>query len=155
MAGMSSRTTRSTKRRRERLNALEDELRRRGLRFKVYADQAIPRYDTIELRFGYVRLASAPRRPSTHVIFRELYINPLSRGRGLGTRVLRTLCRAADATGVTLRLMVKPFGFGQLLDREELADWYARFGFADSVSKRGHMVRPPVRIPRVFPRKVA
>ena len=48
------------------------------------------------------------------------------RGCGLGSRLLREICDAADAEGQTLWLEIAPSG---PLDYDALRAWYMRYGF--------------------------
>ena len=50
-------------------------------------------------------------------------------GCGDGTEVMKQICRYADKMGVTLTLRPNP-GYGSLMDKPKLADWYRKFGFS-------------------------
>jgi hypothetical protein len=61
--------------------------------------------------------------------------------RGTGSRMLRTLCDLADEHGVELELKVIPIGAKPYpRSREQLAGWYARYGFEGTHKK---MLRTP------------
>lgn len=48
------------------------------------------------------------------------------RGKGLGSKLLKEICDAADAEGVMLWLEIMPSG---PLDYDALEAWYKRYGF--------------------------
>lgn len=51
-----------------------------------------------------------------------------SRGKGLASRCLQEICKAADAAKVEIVLMVSPQGKGGL-NKIQLFGWYQRYGF--------------------------
>ncbi|MCY0962736.1 GNAT family N-acetyltransferase [Streptomyces sp. H27-H5] len=60
-------------------------------------------------------------------IVTEVAVREEARGRGLGSEILRQVCRDADAEGTVLLLSVDPGPGG--LSYEVLAEWYSRHGF--------------------------
>lgn len=76
--------------------------------------------------------------PKTMTITR-INVLPEHRGRGLGSRLLKTILADADAAGVALSLEIMPSG---PLDYDALERWYRRHGF-----------RPWKKFPLVFIRK--
>lgn len=56
-----------------------------------------------------------------------LMVVPSYRHKGIGRRMMRDLCAAADDAGVDLVLSVVP---GPSMDATMLFDWYERLGFA-------------------------
>ena len=74
--------------------------------------------------------AALPRHMHAHV--REVTsvrVDSERRGEGLGSELMRHICREADLMGMALMLSVEPFD-GGMSTREQLEAWYERFGFA-------------------------
>lgn len=144
---------RSTTRKRNR-EAFVTEMKRRRGRFWT-ASSMLKGYTEVDFKHGFLRIGSCHGKPATHIAIREVFVNTYARGAGLGTKMVRLLCAAADACGFTLRVYVKPFGLhNRGPDRETLMDWYARFGF-EPTGNGPRMVRRPVRKTRVFSRRAA
>lgn len=59
----------------------------------------------------------------THVFTPEQH-----RGKGFASLLMQKVCAEADEAGKVLLLMAKPYDEGGL-DRDELREWYGRFGF--------------------------
>jgi GNAT superfamily N-acetyltransferase len=59
----------------------------------------------------------------------KVWVWPQSRGCGIGSHLLRTVCYDADLQGVILRLYVAPFRGHLCLNTLQLVDWYGRYGF--------------------------
>jgi GNAT superfamily N-acetyltransferase len=95
----------------------------------------------IYLGHGLYGLPGYGKRATARVISRESWplstvewlimtirVQPSRRGRGLGARLLRRICAAADSRGIVLRLYVeelRPTG----LCFDQLGAWYGRHGF--------------------------
>lgn len=62
------------------------------------------------------------------------------RGLGYGSQLLRMVCEEADSYQVMLSLEINAYG---PLTREELADWYVRYGFFESSDYPGIYLRMP------------
>lgn len=61
------------------------------------------------------------------------------RGAGVARELMAEVLRDADSEGVTLRLLVNPYGD---MDQDALIAWYERLGFSHHAS--GYMVRTPL-----------
>lgn len=73
------------------------------------------------------------------------------RKQGMATELLRNICDEADANEITLLLFVKPFGEGEKMTADQLADWYQnKFGFMVIQPKPMMMARMPHSTPRPF-----
>jgi ribosomal protein S18 acetylase RimI-like enzyme len=74
----------------------------------------------------------------------SLQVDPSLRGRGLASRLLHTVCGAADKDGAVLYLAVEelePIG----LDFDQLVSWYKRYGFVfEEEAVQYMMVRPQI-----------
>ncbi|NEB42542.1 GNAT family N-acetyltransferase [Streptomyces sp. SID14515] len=79
------------------------------------------------------------RREDEPAILTEIAVWPEHRGKGWGSEILKEVCRAADAEGITLILSVDPAPGG--LSDEELAAWYGRYGFQRSEDDEEVMIR--------------
>jgi hypothetical protein len=65
----------------------------------------------------------------------------LRTGQGHGSAILGTLCGLADLHGIEISLKALPFGDKpHPLSRDQLADWYRRYGF---VGSRWTLARKP------------
>lgn len=59
----------------------------------------------------------------------DLIVPAEARRQKLGTMLLNLVCQEADANGITLILVAKPFGEPAAMDVDALRLWYQRFGF--------------------------
>lgn len=76
--------------------------------------------------------------PGTMTITR-INVPAESRGKGLGSMLLKQICTDADAEGVGLSLEIVPSG---PLDYQDLYRWYGRYGF-EWIPKYYCMIRTP------------
>lgn len=60
------------------------------------------------------------------MIITRINVPEASRGQGNGSALLKKICAAADAEGVTLFLEIAPSG---PLNFKALQEWYGRYGF--------------------------
>jgi hypothetical protein len=87
-------------------------------------------------RTGYVQIISESHNEVT--IHRIWTLAPRS---GHGSAILRKVCEIADRHGIILKLRALPFGAKPFpLSRDQLFDWYSRYGFE---GKRRKMIRLP------------
>jgi hypothetical protein len=87
-------------------------------------------------RRGYAQfIIDSPTRITIHRLWTR------TPGNGAGSAILRTICELADKHGVELTLRTIPLGRKPYpLNREQLAAWYCRHGFAQFGKK---MMRKP------------
>jgi hypothetical protein len=87
---------------------------------------------------GYVQfIIDSPAQVTIHRIWSD------EPGQGSGNFMMRTLCELADRHGVAMKLKVLPIGRKPYpMNRDELFDWYQRFGFEGQHKK---MIRIPRR----------
>ncbi len=77
------------------------------------------------------------------------------RRQGMATELLRVVCDEADAHDMTLVLFVKPFGEGEKMDEDHLAQWYtSKFGFTLIQVAPAMMARMPGSTPQFFKPKL-
>lgn len=74
-------------------------------------------------------LAAYKRRGKPLVFLTELWVPAAARRQGMATQLIRLACDWADITKTDMWLYCSPYGRGQRMTVEELADFYARFGF--------------------------
>ena len=67
-----------------------------------------------------------------------LSVPELYRGKGIGDKLLKEVCKDADRSKITLRLFVKSFG---KLNQKQLESWYTKNGFNKIGNK--YMIRFP------------
>ena len=72
---------------------------------------------------GYVREA--------HLKLNDIVVARDSRGRGLGTRMVATVCQYADVQGLAVWLAVRGEGPDEEANTRRLIAWYQRFGFSE------------------------
>jgi len=58
----------------------------------------------------------------------ELFVPVADRRQHIGTALMNLVCQEADANGITLLLIARPYGEGGP-DEDQLTAWYALFGF--------------------------
>jgi hypothetical protein len=86
-------------------------------------------------------LAYSPRQVIIHRLWTA------SAGQGSGSMMLRTLCELADRHHVELALKPLPFGRKPYpMSREQLMQWYAKYGFEGTRKKMAR--KPRARVAR-------
>lgn len=56
-------------------------------------------------------------------------VSPEHRGQGIGSKWMKILCQEADERGITLSLECVPSGYDKPLDKDQLKDFYMKYGF--------------------------
>jgi predicted GNAT family acetyltransferase len=64
------------------------------------------------------------------------------RRQGYASMLMQKVCAEADKAGIVLLLHVKPYGDSITMSRDELADWYSRYGFDPIQAEPMLMARP-------------
>lgn len=82
---------------------------------------------------GYLQLKVCGRETAR---ITNVWIDPRHRGRGCGGRMLRAVCRAADAEGVALELFAQQFDRGGMRTAD-LWKWYEKHGFIRRLTRQG------------------
>ena len=81
---------------------------------------------SLKSKRGYVFFGLKPKNDTSVILHSLRSQRP---GCGDGSRVLQQICQYADKLGVTITLTPNP-GYGSLMDKPKLADWYRKFGFS-------------------------
>lgn len=69
-------------------------------------------------------------------------VPPDQRGQGAGNAAVERVKQHADATGTAITLDIEPLGNEETMNREQLADWYERRGFAVSEDRKSAIYEP-------------
>ncbi|MFG1857562.1 hypothetical protein ACGFJT_37410 [Actinomadura geliboluensis] len=94
------------------------------------------------------------RAHAGHVIVARTMLPPQARGQGLGSAILRDVCRAADEHGDTLSCFPdRPLPGGRALATAALTHWARRLGFLPNTGRRQdfRISEPMIRPPRHHP----
>ena len=84
-------------------------------------------------------------RPATREVS-ELFVPAADRRKHLATALMNFICQEADANGITLLLIARPYGEDGP-DEDALVAWYERFGFASlQDTSKGLFMARQVRI---------
>lgn len=75
-------------------------------------------------------------------------VPPKHHREGIGTELMREICRDADEAQVKLFLFAAPYGHTQGMNHLQLQRWYEQFGFEVFPLRRGERAKLMVRKPR-------
>ena len=96
------------------------------------------------LRLSYSQMVPVSQRGLVREVSSVL-CEPAHRKDGHASALLKEVMREADASRVTLMVIVKPYDAGGM-DDENLSDWYHRLGFVEIQAKPRVMARSPKRV---------